>query len=129
MTTASTIRASSRPRTSSSAVGYATGFNSRPSTQLLFEPLAYLEERGATPARSKTIKARYEQVTESHAVDPLTTLKSIQNHLSDRLMLGFLQRRNLNRGESGGRYDGYDLDLDREIVLGSRDEIETERDR
>ena len=44
-------------------------------------------------------------------------------------MLGFLQRRNLNSGESGGRYDGYGLDLDPEIVLGSRDEIETERDR
>ncbi|WP_237738315.1 hypothetical protein [Halorubrum sp. T3] len=40
--------------------------------QLLIEPPAYLEERGATPARSKTIKTRYERVADSHAVNPLT---------------------------------------------------------
>jgi len=44
-------------------------------------------------------------------------------------MLGFLQRTDRNRGESGGRYDEYDLDLAPEIVLDSSDEIETERDR
>jgi len=97
--------------------------------QLLLETLAYLEERGATPARSKTIKTRYERVADPHAVDPLTTLKSIQNHLSDLHMLGFLQRTDRNRGKSGGRYDEYSLDLDPEIVRDIRDEIETERDR
>jgi len=80
--------------------------------QLLLETLAYLEERGATPARSKTIKTRYERVADPHAVDPLTTLKSIQNHLSDLYMLGFLQRTDRNRGKSGGRYYEYSLDLD-----------------
>ena len=60
---------------------------------------------------------------------PLTTLKSIQNHLSDRHMLGFLHRTDRNRGESGGRYDEYGLGLDPEIVLDSSDEIETECDR
>ena len=96
--------------------------------QLLLETLAYLEERGETPARSKTIKTRYESVADSHAVDPLTTLKSIQNHLSDLHMLGFLRRTDRNRGESGGRYYEYSLDLDPEIVLDSRAEIEAERD-
>jgi hypothetical protein len=43
--------------------------------------------------------------------------------------LGFLQRTNRNRGESGGRYDEYSLDLDPEIALDSSDEIETERNR
>ncbi|MDB2242979.1 orc1/cdc6 family replication initiation protein [Halorubrum ezzemoulense] len=96
---------------------------------LLLETLASLEQRGATPARSKTIKTRYERVANAHAVDSRTTLKSIQNHLSAPHMLWFLQRTDRNRGESGGRYDEYDLDLAPEIVLDSSDEIETERDR
>ncbi|CAM3002652.1 orc1/cdc6 family replication initiation protein [Halobacterium salinarum] len=96
--------------------------------QLLLETLAYLEEQNETPARSKTIKTRYETVADSHAVDPLTTLKSIQNHLSDLHMLGFLQRTDRNRGESGGRYYEYSLDLDPDVVLDIRREIETERD-
>jgi len=50
---------------------------------LLLETLASLEERGSTPARPKTIKTRYERAADSHAVDPLTTLKSIQNTLSE----------------------------------------------
>jgi len=95
--------------------------------QLLLETLAYLEEQEETPARSKTIKTRYETVVDSHAVDPLTTLKSIQNHLSDLHMLGFLQRTDRNRGESGGRYYEYSLDLDPEVVVDIRDEIEAER--
>jgi len=96
--------------------------------QLLLETLAYLEDQGETPARSKTIKARYENVADSHTVDPLTTLKSIQNHLSDLHMLGFLRRTDRNQGESGGRYYEYSLDLDPEIVLDIRSEIEAERD-
>ena len=96
----------------------------------MLETLAYLEERGETPARSKTTKTRYENVADSHAVDPLTTLKSIQNQLLDRHMLGFCKRTDRNRGESGGRYYEYGLDLDADVALaGFRDEIETERTR
>ena len=94
--------------------------------QLLLETLAYLEQREKTPARSKTIKTRYESVADSHAVGPLTTLKSIQNHLSDLHMLGFLHRTGQNHGERGGRYYEYSLDLDPEIVLDIRREIESE---
>ncbi|MDB9249138.1 orc1/cdc6 family replication initiation protein [Halorubrum ezzemoulense] len=92
---------------------------------LLLETLASLEQRGATPARSKTIKTRYERVANAHAVDSRTTLKRIQNHLSELHKLDFLQRTNWNRGESGGRYDEYGLDPDPEIVLAIRDGIET----
>jgi len=97
--------------------------------QLLLETLAYLGERGETPARSKTIKTRYENVGDLRPVDPLTTLKSIQNNLSDLHMLGFLKRTDRNRGKNGGRYYEYSLDLDADVVLDIRDEIETERTR
>ncbi|WP_280901338.1 hypothetical protein [Halorubrum alkaliphilum] len=43
-------------------------------------------------------------------------------------MLDFLQRTDRNRGESGGRYCKYGLDLDPAIVLDIRSKIETERD-
>jgi Cdc6-like AAA superfamily ATPase len=92
--------------------------------QLLLETLAHIEQHGGAPARSKAIKTRYEDVADSHAVNPLTTLKSIQNHLSDLYMLGFLRRTDQNHGEGGGRYYEYSLDLDPEIVLDIRREIE-----
>ncbi|QDX41020.1 orc1/cdc6 family replication initiation protein [Salarchaeum sp. JOR-1] len=94
--------------------------------QYILETLAYLDREGETPARSKTIKTRYEQVAQSHASDPLTTLKSIQNHLADLHMLGFFRRNGQNHGERGGRYYEYDLDLDADIILDVRDDIETE---
>jgi len=94
--------------------------------QLLLETVAYIEQHGESPVRSRAIKDRYEAVAESHAVDPLTTLKSIQNHLSDLHMLGFLQRRDRNHGEGGGRYYEYQLDLDPQIVLEIRHEAEAE---
>ena len=68
-------------------------------------------------------------MADSHGVDPLTTLKSIQNHLSNPHMLGFLKRTDRNRGESGGQYYEYSLNFDADIVLAIRDEIETERTR
>ena len=39
-------------------------------------------------------------------------------------MLGFLRRTDQNRGESGGRYYEYELDLDAAIILETREEIE-----
>jgi cell division control protein 6 len=65
----------------------------------------------------------YEQVADSHAATPLSTLKSIQDHLSDLHMLGFLHRHEQNKGLSGGQYYEYELDLDPEIVLETRTEI------
>jgi predicted transcriptional regulator len=52
-------------------------------------------------------------------------LKSIQDHLSDLHMLGFLQRHEQDRGLSGGQYYEYELDLDPTIVLETRTEIAT----
>nr|WP_082682237.1 orc1/cdc6 family replication initiation protein [Haloferax profundi] len=93
--------------------------------QYILETIALLEREEKTPARSKTIKTHYEQVADSWGSDPLTTLKSVQDHLSDLHMLGFLRRDGQNRGESGGRYYEYELDLDPDIILETREEIET----
>lgn len=95
-------------------------------TQLILETVALLESNGETPSRSKAIRAQYEIVTESHAAEPLTTLKSIQDHLSDLHMLGFLKRHEYNQGISGGQYYEHELNLDPEIVLQMRQEIENE---
>ena len=62
-------------------------------------------------------------MADSYAASPLSTLKSIQDHLSDLHMLGFLRRHEQNKGLSGGHYNEYVLDLDPTIVLETRTEI------
>ena len=91
--------------------------------QYILETIAKLEERGEVPARSKEIQDGYETVADAYGATPLTTLKSIQDHLSDLHMLGFLVRHERNKGLSGGQYYEYELDLDPMIVLETREEI------
>jgi archaeal cell division control protein 6 len=92
--------------------------------QYILETIAKLELRGEAPARSKVIQTGYEGVADAYGASPLTTLKSIQDHLSDLYMLGFLVRHERNKGRGGGQYFEYELDLDPMIVLESREEIE-----
>lgn len=91
--------------------------------QYILETIAKLEERGETPSRSKQIQKEYKQVADAYAATPLTTLKSIQEHLSQLHTLGFLVRHEHNQGRSGGVYYEYELDLDSQIVLDTRAEI------
>lgn len=92
--------------------------------QYILETIAHLEEGGETPVRSKKIQENYEQIADLWATDPLTSLKSIQDHLSDLHMLGFLRRHERNQGLSGGQYFEYELDLDPTIVIETREKIE-----
>jgi orc1/cdc6 family replication initiation protein len=93
--------------------------------QYILEAIANLHNSGTIPARSKEIQRAYKRVADSHAASPLSTLKSIQDHLSDLHMLGFLRRYEQNKGLSGGQYYEYELDLDPEIVLETRREVAT----
>lgn len=92
--------------------------------QYILETVALHEEENGTPIRSKEVQKKYEQVADSHGADPLTTLKSIQGHLSDLNMLGFLHRYERNQGLNGGKFHEYELDLEPEIVLETRRKIE-----
>ena len=60
--------------------------------QLILETISKLQQSGAVPARSQEILREYERVADAHGVTPLSTLKSVQDHLSDLHMLGFLVR-------------------------------------
>ena len=91
--------------------------------QYILESIANLQTNGEVPARSKEIQRTYEQVVDSHAASPLSTLKRIQDHLLDLYMLGFLRCHEQNKELSGGQYYEYELDLDPEIVLETRAEI------
>nr|WP_232508569.1 hypothetical protein [Haloarcula marismortui] len=91
--------------------------------QYTLEAIANLQTSGEVPARSKEIQQTYEQVADSHAASPLSTLKHIQDHLSDLHVRGFLRRHEQNKGLSGGQHDEYKLDLDPAIVLETRTEI------
>ncbi|MHC3437896.1 orc1/cdc6 family replication initiation protein [Natrialbaceae archaeon A-gly3] len=92
--------------------------------QYILETVAKFEKRDEVPVRSKTIQKKYEQIADAHGASPLTTLKSVQDHLSDLHMLGFLVRHERNKGLSGGQYYEYELDLDPTIVLETRAELE-----
>ena len=81
---------------------------------------------GRVPVRSKQIQPTYERAALNWDHDPLTILKSIQNHLADLTMLGFLDRTEQNEGRAGGAHYRYELALDPEIVLETRDSIESE---
>lgn len=93
--------------------------------QLILEAVARRERDGNAPMRSKEIQDSYEQVATRWNYDPLTTLKSIQNHLADLTMLGFLERTEQNDGRAGGVHYQYELTLDSAIVLETRHSIET----
>jgi orc1/cdc6 family replication initiation protein len=95
--------------------------------QYILQAVAILETDNKTPARSKTIQSMYEAVAERCGATPLTTLKSIQDHLSELHMLGFLQRFERNEGRGGGQYHEHALDLDPEVVIEIRKQIEAER--
>ncbi|CAI49639.1 Orc1-type DNA replication protein [Natronomonas pharaonis DSM 2160] len=94
--------------------------------QLILEAIARLEADGEAPVRSKEVQDSYERVAGRWSRDPLTTLKSIQNHLADLTMLGFLERTEQNEGRAGGVHYQYELTLDPEIVLETRASIETD---
>ncbi|ELZ33612.1 cell division control protein 6-like protein [Halorubrum distributum JCM 10247] len=89
----------------------------------LLEAIATRQTSGEVPARSTGIQRTSERVAESHAVSPLSTLKRIQDHLSNLHMLGFLRCHEQNKGLSGGQYDKYELNLDPAIVLETRSNI------
>jgi len=92
--------------------------------QLVLEALAYLSQEDSTPARAKVVYEAYCEVAESWAHDPLTTVRSIQSHLSDLDMLGFVTQHERNEGRSGGQYYEFELDLEPGPVLETREEIE-----
>jgi len=91
--------------------------------QYILEAIATLAQEDELPARSKEIQTVYETVADAHGASPLTTLKSVQDHLSDLHMLGFLIRHEQNQGRSGGQYYEYELDLDPNIVVQTRKKI------
>jgi hypothetical protein len=52
------------------------------------DAIATLQTGGEVPARLTAIQRTAERVAASHAASPLSTLKRIQDHLSDRHMWG-----------------------------------------
>ncbi|MFB6127755.1 MAG: orc1/cdc6 family replication initiation protein [Halolamina sp.] len=94
--------------------------------QFVLEAIARLERHGEAPARSKHIRVAYMDLVEDSNIDPLTTLKSIQNHLADLEMLGFLTAHQHNDGRAGGSYHEYELDMDADAVIEVREDIREE---
>ncbi|MFC7199724.1 hypothetical protein [Halospeciosus flavus] len=92
--------------------------------QLVLEAVARQQQEVGGAVRTKQIQQRYEQVAESWGQDPLTSLKSVQNHLDDLQMLGFLIRSDENHGREGGRSYRWEVDMNLETVIDVREDIE-----
>ncbi|WP_330631570.1 orc1/cdc6 family replication initiation protein [Halocatena halophila] len=97
-----------------------------PHGQLILEAIARLEANEKTPVRSKTIQSTYERVANRWQTEPLSSLRSVQDHLSELKMLGFLSRTERNDGRAGGAYYEYELAMDANAVFTARKEIEHE---
>lgn len=98
-----------------------------PHAQLILEAVAQLEASEETPVRSKAIQQMYEQIADHWGTDPLSSLRSIQDHLSELTMLGFLSRAEGNDGRAGGAYYEYELAMDPDAVFTAREDIEAEQ--
>jgi orc1/cdc6 family replication initiation protein len=95
-----------------------------PHARHVLEAVAHIEHNDGTPVRTKEVKKTYQSVAEERGDDPLTTLKSIQNHLGDLQMLGFLVRHEVNEGQSGGYYYTHELDMDADVVFETCNELD-----
>jgi cell division control protein 6 len=91
--------------------------------QLVLEAMAELEDANETPARSKEVMSEYKYVADQREHEPLSTLKSVQNHLNDLTMLGFLTQTQINEGRGGGVYYEYELDMTPEVVSETCDDL------
>lgn len=92
--------------------------------QMVLEAVAREQRQRGESIRTKQVQQRYKQVAESWDQEPLTSLKSVQNHLDDLHMLGFLIRADENRGKDGGRSYRWEVDMDLDTVIEVREEIE-----
>ncbi|MFC7192800.1 orc1/cdc6 family replication initiation protein [Halocatena marina] len=99
-----------------------------PHAQLILEAVARLESSDETPVRSKSIQSTYERVAAHWGTDPLSSLRSVQDHLSELEMLGFLSRTERNDGRAGGAYYEYELAMDADAVFTAREEIAAEQE-
>lgn len=89
----------------------------------ILHALALLEADEKTPARTKEIYSLYEQVCDQSSLDPLSTVRSVRDHLDELSMQGFADQITRNEGRSGGKYHVYECSMRSDLVLstGPRD--------
>ncbi len=95
-----------------------------PHARHVLEAVAHIDHNDNTPVRSKEIMPTYQGIAEERGDDPLTTLRSIQSHLEDLQMLGFLIRNEVNKGQSGGYYYTHELDMEPDVVFETCNELD-----
>ncbi|WP_327053755.1 orc1/cdc6 family replication initiation protein [Halomicrococcus gelatinilyticus] len=89
--------------------------------RLILYALTSLEAEGATPARSRDIRPRYEQLCKHIGTEALTS-RRMRDHLADLAMLGVISSTEKNEGMSGGKYRKHSLKQDLQLVVSALEE-------
>ncbi|UPV76386.1 orc1/cdc6 family replication initiation protein (plasmid) [Halorussus limi] len=84
--------------------------------RLVLYALTSLEAEDETPARSRDIRPRYEQLCNHVGTEPLTS-RRMRDHLADLAMLGVISSTEKNEGMSGGKYRKHALKQDLQLVV------------
>jgi len=89
--------------------------------RLILYALTTIEGEDNTPARSRDIRPRYEQLCAHVGTEPLTS-RRMRDHLADLAMLGVISSVEKNEGMSGGKYREHALKQDLHLVLSALEE-------
>lgn len=75
-----------------------------------------LELNGSSFSRTREVYREYENIAKYNEIDSLVRDR-MQDHLSDLEMLGILNKKEVNKGKSGGRYYKYGLAVSPDVVV------------
>lgn len=90
---------------------------------VLLQSIALLEKKGKLPARRKAVYNVYEQVCNDIQISPKAQ-RTIHDKLSQLALKGFLSITEKNKGESGGKYWEYDLEINPDTVNEVLDDVD-----
>lgn len=84
-------------------------------SHLVLWALINLSDDGKTPARTKDIYDVYESVALAQG-ETVNSQRTVHNRLHDLSLGGFLSAQQVNKGEGGGKYNTYELQMQTETV-------------
>jgi orc1/cdc6 family replication initiation protein len=67
--------------------------------------------------QAKDVFERYKDVMDRYTVTPVSTTRSIKNHLNSLAMMSFITKRQRNNNQAGGSFNVYELEMEPETIV------------